>query len=367
VADGRDDTTRQSIERLVGVSRRAGPELALFLVYDRADRVDERPGLRRAYFAQRCVSDEQLRQTVEAFRSLGAYVELFAGERPFIEALASGRLHAIDRRIRAVYNGIEGSIAHDAFRPGRKALLPAVADSYGVRCINSSAYACALGRHKFHYLTVLRHLGLPVPDTWHFRPETGWAGGLEPPHGIKVIAKSTYESWSVGVTDDSVFIVDDTCTQRAADIAHEIGQAVTVQEFIAGSEVCVPVLDAGERLATPPVEAVLAKAPRDPEAVMTIDDNLADGGVTYVSVEDQALAERLRSLAVRAFEGLELGGLGRVDFRVGAEGNPYVFDIGVSPGLSTGSSAFASFEELGFDHPDFLRAVVGGGLLERGG
>ena len=31
-----------------------------------------------------------------------------------------------------------------------------------------------------------------------------------------MIAKSTYESWSVGVTEESVFVVDDTCDERVA-------------------------------------------------------------------------------------------------------------------------------------------------------
>jgi len=339
-----------------------GPDLALFLVYDRPSRAQERPGLERAFFTQRCVSDEQLRQTIEAFRSIGAYVRLFEGERPFMAALADGTIHRVGRRVKVVYNGIEGSIAHDAFQPGRKALIPSVADSYGLVCANSNAYACALGRHKFHYLTVLSSLGLPVPRSWHFRPGRGWAGDMTPPADMKVIAKSTYESWSVGVTEASVFYVDASCTDRVARIAEEIGQAVTVQEFIAGSEVCVPVLAVPSRFATPAVEAVLAKAPGDPDAVMTIDDNLARGGVTYRVLTDATLDARLGTLARAAFDSLELDSFARIDFRVTSAGDPYIFDIGVSPGLSTGGSAFASIASLGFEHADFLRAVIAASL-----
>jgi D-alanine-D-alanine ligase len=362
-----DDLVR---ERLLTLDRRLverAPDLALFLVYDRPERVAERPGLARAFFAQRCVSDAQLEQTIDAFRSVGAYVELFAGERPLLEALASGRLQAIDRSRRVVYNGIEGGIAFDGFQPGRKALIPAVADSYGLVCSNSNAYACALGRHKFHYFTVLRALGVSTPRVWHYRRSGGWAGRKAPVRDAKVIAKSTYESWSVGVTDDSIFTTDASCEERVAAIADAIGQPVTVQEFVSGPEICVPVFADPEHVVTPPVEAVLAKAPGDANAVMTIDDNLLNEGVTYRRFHhDAEVEQRMLTAAVAAFEILELEGFARIDFRVDDTGTPWVIDVGVSPGLSMGSSAFSSVAELGLEHATFLRAVVAATLASRG-
>jgi D-alanine-D-alanine ligase len=344
-----------------------GRDLALFLVYDRPSRIDERPGLARQFFAQRCVSDAQLNQTIGAFRSVGAYVELFDGERPFIEALTSGRLHQLERGLRVVYNGIEGGIGEGAFEPGRKALIPAVADAYGLVCANSTAHGCAVGRHKFHYYTLLRGLEIPTPPAWHYRPSHGWAGGRAPPHGTKVIAKSTYESWSVGVTDDSIFVVDEATDGRVAEIAREIGQAVTVQEFVSGPEVCVPVLAIPDRIVTPPVKVVLAKAPDDADAVMTIDDNLEHAAVEYRRFAGAPAVEaQLRANSLAAFEILELQAFARIDFRVGASGTAWVTDVGVSPGLSTASSAFASLAELGFDHPSFLRVVVAATLASRG-
>jgi hypothetical protein len=172
-------------------------ELALFLVYDRPERVGERPGLTRTFFAQRCASDAELARTIDAFRSVGAYVELLAGERPLLEGLATGRLQSIARDVRVIYNGLQNFASRDGFSPGRKALLPAVADAYGLVCTNSNAYACALGRHKFHYLSLLRALGVRTPRVWHYRPSIGWVAGRRPPRETKVIAKSTFESSSL--------------------------------------------------------------------------------------------------------------------------------------------------------------------------
>jgi D-alanine-D-alanine ligase len=356
--------------RLGGLERELagrGPELALFLAFDRPQRVKDRPGLVRTFFVQRCVSDAELSQITLAFREVGAYVELFEGELPFLEALADGRLQAMPQPLKVVYNEIEGGITEDGFEPGRKALIPAVADAYGMTCSNSNAYACALGRHKFHYSTVLREMGVRTPRTWHYRPSRGWAGDLRPIPGMKVIAKSTYENWSVGVTDASIFLVDETCDERVAAIASEIGQPVTVQEFISGPEVGVTVFSCPELNIPPPMKTILTKAPGDPDAVMTVYDNLEEKGIELERYHGPPrVMQELFHNAARAFDVLELGAFARFDFRIDTDDRTWLTDVGVSPGISEKDAAFLSIAELGFEHPRFLRAVVATTLAAHG-
>jgi D-alanine-D-alanine ligase len=342
-------------------------ELALYLTFDRPQRVDDRPGLARTFFAERCASNAELSEIITAFRDVGAYVELFEGEMPLLKALADGRLQAMRQPLKVVYNEIEGGITRDGFQPGRKALIPAVADAYGLTCSNSHAYGCALGRHKFHYSTVLRQLGVRTPRTWHYRRGKGWAGDQIPPREVKVIVKSTYENWSVGVTDTSIFRVDETCEERVAMIAAEIGQPVTVQEFISGREVGVSLFAVPDVVVPPPMETILTKAPDDLDAVMTIYDNLQERAIVLRPYDGSpSVVQQLFSGAARAFDVLELGAFARVDFRIDAEERAWVTDIGVSPGISTKDAAFLSLAELGFDHPSFLRVVVAATLASSG-
>jgi len=341
-------------------------DLAVFLVYDRPQRERERPGLARTYFAERCVSDEQLELMIDAFREVNAYVELFPGEQAFIEALADGRLRGLPQALKVAYNGIGWGIASDGFKAGRKSLIPLLADSYGLTCANSDAYACAFTLHKFHSFVVLDAIGVPIPKTWHYRPPAGWIG-KRPPDGAKVIAKSTYEAWSVGVTQDSIFTVDEASERRLESLAADIGQALTVQEFIPGTEVCVPVISCPQRLVAPPMEAVITRAPDDPDAVMTIDDNLTSGGVSHRPFRGpERLLRRLEKQALEVFDALELQGLTRIDFRIDDQERPWVFDVAISPGVGRKSSAFLSLAELGLDHPRFMRAVVAASLGSEG-
>jgi D-alanine-D-alanine ligase len=354
----------QSLERKVSKN---GGELALFLAYDRSDRIEERPALERVSFAERCVPDAQLDAMTDAFVSVGAHVERFGGDLPLLEALAEGRIAAVDRRLKIVYNGLEGGVTRGGFEPGRLALVPAAADSYGVICANSDAYACAIGRHKFHYFKLLRALGLSVPEVWHYRLDRGWGPGGGPPPGARVIVKSTYESWSVGVTDDSIFTVDDSSEERIRAIADALGQAVTVQEFVVGHEVCVPVLSCPEPATTPPIEIHRDKAPGALDAVTTIEDNLRPGGVVHRHYDGSpAVEEQLQSAALAAFEALELASFGRVDFRIDSTGKAWITDVATSPGVSDKSSAFHSLALLDLDYPSFLRTVIGASFAARG-
>lgn len=343
-----------------------GDELALFLVYERPSQVTSRPALARTYFAERCVSDEQLQAMTDAFRAIGAYVELFEGELPFIEAMAEGRIDRIDRRIKLAYNGIGFGITTGGFQPGRMALIPSLTDAYGLLCTNSDAYTCAIALHRFHSFVLLEALGVPAPPVWHYRLKGGWMGE-RPPKGTKVIAKSTYEAWSVGVTEESVFVVDDSCERRVSAIAEAIGQPVTLQTFIAGREVCVPILALPEPTTMPPVEQLLLHKPDDPEAVMTIDDNLTTGAVAYVPFDGpNDTIELIERTSLAVFEILQQRALGRMDFRIDSNGVPWLTDAAVTPGLGSWSSAYASLSQLGFDHSQFLRLVVACSLAANG-
>lgn len=336
-----------------------GPDVALFLIFDRPSRVSERPGLVRTYFAERCVSDTQLDQMLDTFRAIGAYAELLDGERGLIDALATGHIERVGRRLSVAYDGIGWGVGNDGFEPGRKALAPAVADSYRLLCTGSDPYVSALVLHKFHSFLVLRALGIRAPRVWGYDTEVGWVGE-RPPAGLKVIAKSTYEARSVGVTQESVFVVDSSCEARVSAIADDIGQAVTVQEFIDGMEVSVPVVSCPERHVLPPMRQTLERAPGDPTAFTTVEDSMRRDALSFAQLEGPAsLLEELRNGASWIFEALKMRGVGRIDFRVDGRNRPWVTDVAVEPGWSPAGSAFASFAELGIDYPTFLRMIIG--------
>ena len=338
-------------------------DLALYLVYDRPSQVDERPDLARTHFARRCISDDRVDEMIKLFRSIGAYVQLFEGDRPFLEALATGSLKGRAKPIQIVHNGIGFGITEGGYEPGRMALLPAVADSWGILCSHSDAYTSAFALHRHHSFTVLHALGVKTPPVWHYRRGSGWLGP-SPPIGIKVIAKSTYEAWSVGITEESVFQVGDGCNGRLDAIAETIGQSVTVQEFVSGREVCVPILACPNPLTTPVVEQMLDRAPHDPDVYVTIDDSLRPASLSYVPYSGPAeTAAQVSATALAVFDILQQHAIGRMDFRVDDLGRPWLTDAAIAPGLGDGGAMSTSCALLGLSRPEFLKAVIGASLL----
>ncbi len=343
-----------------------GTDLAVYLVYEHPSQVVERPGLAKVSFAERCTSEQELNDTIAAFRDIDAYVEVFQGERPFLEALISGRLQGVNRQIRVIFNGIGFGVTEGGFSPGRMAMLPAIADSYQILCANSDAYTCAFAMHRYHSFLVLRSLGVATAPVWHFNLQGGWMGSA-PPIGTKVIAKSTYEAWSVGVGDDSVFVVDNTVEARVAEIARAIGQPVTLQEFVSGREVCVPIVATPSVQVLPAVEQILDKAPGDPDAILTHQDNLGGSGLSYVPfLGSDALLRQMGSTAEEVFRIFQQRALGRMDFRIDDQGRPWLTDAAITPGLSRVSSAYTSVAQLGFSHAEFLRITLGATLASAG-
>lgn len=358
-----DAHTASMLRELSDLVSRIGSDLAVYLVYDRPTQVAERPDLARTHFASRCISDSRINQMVDAFRSIDAYVQLFEGERPFLEALTTGSLRGRTRPIQIVHNGIGFGITDGGYAPGRMALLPAVADSYGILCSDSDAYTCAFAMHRYHSLLVLRTLGVQTPRIWHYRRGLGWMGPA-PQLGTKVIVKSTYEAWSVGVTEDSVFYVDDHCNDRVDAIAESMGQPATVQEFIAGREVCVPIVAIPRPVTTPAVEQVLDRSASDPDAFVTIDDSLRPASLSYVPFDGPAEAvAQMSAAALAVFDIFQQHAIGRMDFRIDELGRPWLTDAAITPGLGNRGSMFTSCALLGLNHEEFLRTIIGASLL----
>jgi D-alanine-D-alanine ligase-like ATP-grasp enzyme len=76
-------------------------------------------------------------------------------------------------------------------------------------------------------------------------------------------------------------------------------------------------------------------------------------------------AELIRA-AVSAFDALDMRGAGRIDFRVDADGEAWVFDTNESPPLMRGTSYSRAMEQLGFDFYEMLAVWLGTCLIDYG-
>jgi len=77
---------------------------------------------------------------------------------------------------------------------------------------------------------------------------------------------------------------------------------------------------------------------------------------------DDALGERIRRIARRAYRALDLNGYARIDFRLDEEGRAYVLEANPNPNLAYGEDFAESAEVYGVSYERLLDRILTLGL-----
>lgn len=293
----------------------------------------------------------QADEIIRSFQSTGMHVLSYFSEEEFIRAALDGSIERHAKRLRLVFSAAEGGTG-----AGRRALVPAFCNLIGLPICNSGPHGCSVARHKFHANAILNSVGLRVPSAWLCTPRGEWIAGRKPPLGTKVIVKPTYESMAIGVNESSVQTVDESFDEFATVKAQAFRQSASIQEFISGYEVGVPIIEIDRVCALPVVGFKLAESTRFGGRPRTFEDENLSGQLGHF-LFDVVPVEQYRKIqrdAVTAFSSLEMAGMGRIDMRIDEDGRCWIFDTNESPPpLHKTAYAFA-LSKLGFDTNDML-------------
>lgn len=346
---------RRLIEKALAVSDETR---LLFVTNVRSDAVPTDLGPTGVNNSVQFYSQREADEIVRSFRSLGLTVEPFFSEVDLIDNLRSDR--ARDPRARIVYTTAEAGTGS-----GRRALIPALCRLLDVPIMNCGAHAATLVRHKYHAYCVLVEAGVRIPRTWQYKA-SGWESERGPADGLRVIVKPVYESMGIGVTDESVRIVDSEFEGFVADRVERFGQPAIVQEFVTGEEVAVPVARVGEKtVALPPISQLRSSGDPYWSEPKTFRDEHVVRDLSHAPYRASSVqVTAMRRAAAAAFDALEMKGVGRIDFRVDADGRAWVFDTNGEPPPLPKTSWSAAMEMLGFEMSDLLALWLGIGLLE---
>ena len=303
--------------------------------------------------------DEELDDLVAGFEKAGIYCEVVQDEEGFQYWLTNGR-PLFPRPQPLVLN-----LAQNGIGPARLSLVPGLCRLSRLPLVDSDVYAVAIARHKFHYSVILRGVGLPAARSWWFTQRGWWPG--PPPNGAILIYKPTFESASIGVHEDSVFEMDANADTRLMHRLAVYRQPLTVQEFVQGFEIEVPVFDA-EGPRTIIAVGIEANGQRNfRKSFLTCDQIATDRYSFYdFGTEDQTAALEAMRVAREAFQGLGLSGIGRVDFRIPSDGRPTIIDIACKPHIATHSGVMHAVKSAGGSHSDLLKFLVGSAAHRHG-
>jgi D-alanine-D-alanine ligase len=180
-----------------------------------------------------------------------------------------------------------------------------------------------------------------------------------------LIVKPLYEDASVGIENDSVVYNIEQLKKRVAYVFNEFKQPALVEQFIRGRELNVAVFGDKEPRVLPVSEIDFSTMPENLEKIVSYQAKWDPMHIAYhktiphcpAELTDTQLA-RVRDIALRAFEVMELRDYARVDMRLTENDEVYVLEVNPNPDLSEGAGFMRSAEALGQSYAQVLASII---------
>jgi D-alanine-D-alanine ligase len=231
----------------------------------------------------------------------------------------------------------------------------------GVPFTGSPLPTLSLARAKHLTKFLLRGAGLPTADFFTVDQLPVPACALEWP----VIAKPARQDASVGLNQDSVCSDQDQLEQRVQYLLATYGAPVLVEEYIRGREFNVAVLQLPELQYLAPAEIIFPEERPGYWPILTYDGKWKPGTPEYdVSPPkypadiSPALARKLGNVAVKAYRLLGCRDYARVDFRMKANGRPYILEVNPNPEISAYAGFAGCLGAAGILHSEFIVRLI---------
>jgi D-alanine-D-alanine ligase len=277
---------------------------------------------------------------------------LAAGRDP--DALVAGiRRHRPD----AVFNLFEGLADSGDTEAHAAGLL----EWLGIPFTGSPSQALCLARNKALTKYLLQGAGLPTAQFFvvEDRPV--------PPCTIPwpVIVKPATHDASVGLDQGSVVTDQQRLDERVGVLLDSYGPPVLVEQFIAGREFNVAVVQTPE-LRTLSVSEIQF-VHQDPQywPIVTYDAKWKPGSRDYEATPPRYPAEvaprlrqKLQALAMQAFRLLGCRDYARVDFRVRPPGKPCILEVNPNPDFHPQAGLAAGLASAGISYAQFAVELV---------
>jgi D-alanine-D-alanine ligase len=245
-------------------------------------------------------------------------------------------------------------VLHGAY--GEDGTIQGLLEMVGLPYAGAGVLASAVAMDKEFTKKLLRAEGLPVgPYEVLHRGDATLTEEQKERLGLPVFVKPARAGSSTGISKVSDWArLDD-----AIATAREIDPKVLVESMVVGREVECGVLEFPDGR----VEASL------PAEIRILDDSLEfyDFETKYVDDTaeldipaklDDAVTERLRAMAVAAFNALDCQGLARVDFFVRADGSLVINELNTMPGFTPTSAYPKMWAVTGLDYRTLLTTLV---------
>lgn len=234
---------------------------------------------------------------------------------------------------------------------GEDGRVQALCEMLSLPYTGSGVLASALAMHKAQAKAIFIQNGIPTPahcpgvsrqfvfETMQFK--------------TPLVIKPTAEGSTVGIS----IVEKEGDFDRALELAREYDDTPMVEEYIAGREITVGVLD-GEPLGV--VEIIPRSGFYDYRSKYT------DGASEYVAPAELSaeVDEQVRQLGKKAYDALGCRGGARVDFRLDSERGPFALEVNTIPGMTPLSLLPKSAGVMGIGFEELCERMLKGAIRE---
>lgn len=250
-----------------------------------------------------------------------------------------------------VFNLCEGIDGVAALEPSVISTLEVL----GVPYTGSSAWTTSLCLRKPVVNTLLERAGLPIPPFATARRDE-----VVPAVGFPAICKPAAEDASIGVEQRSVVRTTRALTGRVTAM-HARWDEVLVQRYVDGREVNVGIL--GEEI-LPISEIRFDAMPKGMWRIVSYRSKWEtgsdeDAGAAPHCPADlpDGLTDELQRIAYTAWQLVGGAGYGRVDFRIDADGQPWLLEVNANPDLASDAGLARMASAAGLDYGALVRGI----------
>lgn len=266
--------------------------------------------------------------------------DVFGVRGDFVRMLVDRSKYGVD----VVLNGLHGGAGEDG-------TIQAVLEFLGVPNTGSDAAACMLAMDKYRSKHIAQSVGVPVAKALCFSralssPEAVHAAVREG-LSLPVVVKPNSQGSSVGVT----VVASHKDLGEGAEKAFQLDDSIIVEEYIAGREITAAMLE-GENL---PLLEIRPKS-----GLYDYFHKYQHGATEYLvpAPIDPPVADSIAESARRMFHALGCRVYGRVDFRLGENGQHYFLEVNTLPGMTSTSLVPKAARQIGVDYTELVDRIL---------
>lgn len=260
-------------------------------------------------------------------------------------------------------------------------VLPLLLEDWRIPFTGCGSAAMLLANDKVKSKRLMADKGLPFPgccllandDRLAFLPEEKSA--VRAGQGWIVKARDAHAS--AHLDDDSVLgeVDDATLAARLAEAREKTGLVFFAERFIDGREFNISLVEGADGPEVlPAAEISFAGLPEGKPRIVGYAAKWEEDSPEYQATprifmdgeKEAELATKLEKLSLAVWEGFELSGYARVDFRVDGNGDAFILEINANPCITPDAGLAAAAEKKGWAYRDLVERIVQAGLRQDG-